>query len=133
MSSSEYILLLFLFFSLHACNARRHPSSLDKMEKKPHFSLKIVEKNGFDSSLKKVNEGDNKMKTQIVDDSEKPKHRRNTNERMLKGVGKISIGLQSKSQVSVSSWRVPHKKHSEKHPGFNLDYSPPKTHPPSHN
>ncbi|XP_030491740.2 root meristem growth factor 10 [Cannabis sativa] len=37
-----------------------------------------------------------------------------------------------KSGVSVS-WRVPHKKRGEKQPGFNLDYSPPKTHPPSHN
>lgn len=31
------------------------------------------------------------------------------------------------------TWRVPHKKRGEKQPGFNLDYSPPKTHPPSHN
>jgi hypothetical protein len=28
---------------------------------------------------------------------------------------------------------VPQKKRGERHPGFNLDYSPPKTHPPSHN
>jgi hypothetical protein len=83
--------------------------------------------------LKKVNKGDNKTKTHMVDDLEKPKHRRSGNQRMLKGLGKISVGLQKKSQVSVSSLRVPHKKHSEKHLGFNLDYSPPKTHPPSHN
>lgn len=31
------------------------------------------------------------------------------------------------------SWRVPHKKSGENNPGFNLDYAPPKTHPPSHN
>lgn len=37
-----------------------------------------------------------------------------------------------KPSVSVS-WRVPHRKRDEKQPGFNLDYSPPKTHPPSHN
>ncbi|XP_004308468.1 PREDICTED: uncharacterized protein LOC101304720 [Fragaria vesca subsp. vesca] len=35
--------------------------------------------------------------------------------------------------VSVS-WRVPRKKRGiQKQPGFNLDYSPPKTHPPHHN
>lgn len=39
---------------------------------------------------------------------------------------------QDGSLVSVS-WRVPRKKPSKKHPGFNSDYSPPKTHPPSHN
>lgn len=97
--------------------------------------MQIVEKNGFDSLEKKVNQGDNKMKTnELVGNSEKSKTRRSTNRRMLKGVGKVSVhGLQTKSHVSVS-WRVPHKKkHSEKHPGFNLDYSPPKTHPPSHN
>ncbi|KAF7844863.1 Transmembrane protein [Senna tora] len=43
---------------------------------------------------------------------------------------------QSDDDVGVSwvSWRVPHhKKRGNKNPGFNLDYSPPKTHPPSHN
>lgn len=39
----------------------------------------------------------------------------------------------SDQQVSVS-WRVPQKKRGiQRQPGFNLDYSPPKTHPPSHN
>jgi activator of HSP90 ATPase len=39
----------------------------------------------------------------------------------------------SDQQVSVS-WLVPRKKRGiQKQPGFNLDYSPPKTHPPSHN
>ncbi|CAI9764607.1 unnamed protein product [Fraxinus pennsylvanica] len=31
------------------------------------------------------------------------------------------------------SWRMPHKKRGQKDPGFNLDYLPPKTHPPVHN
>lgn len=39
---------------------------------------------------------------------------------------------QDGSLVSVS-WHLPRKKPSEKHLGFNSDYSPPKTHPPSHN
>jgi len=75
------------------------------------------------------------MKAEFVGDSEKSKHRRSTNQRVLEGVRKVSAGLQTKSHVSVSSLRVPYnkKKHSEKHLGFNLDYSPPKTHPPSHN
>lgn len=99
--------------------------------------MQIVEKNGYDSSVKKFNEGAHKMNIdQLIVESEKSKgskHRRSTNQRVLKDMGKASIfGLKTKSHVSVS-WRVPHKKHSDKHPGFNLDYSPPKTHPPSHN
>lgn len=35
--------------------------------------------------------------------------------------------------VKELTWKVPEKKMGEKQPGFNLDYSPPKTHPPSHN
>ncbi|PIN06480.1 hypothetical protein CDL12_20960 [Handroanthus impetiginosus] len=31
------------------------------------------------------------------------------------------------------SWRMPHKKRGKQEPGFNLDYLPPKTHPPVHN
>ena len=39
----------------------------------------------------------------------------------------------SGQRISVS-WRLPRKKRGiQKQPGFNLDYSPPKTHPPSHN
>lgn len=31
------------------------------------------------------------------------------------------------------TWKLPQKKRGEKQPGFNLDYAPPKTHPPTHN
>ncbi|KAK5812654.1 hypothetical protein PVK06_028091 [Gossypium arboreum] len=47
---------------------------------------------------------------------------------------KTIVENEKKKNPSVAvSWRVPHKKHGEKNPGFNLDYSPPKTHPPHHN
>ncbi|KAL1331267.1 hypothetical protein HN51_048537 [Arachis hypogaea] len=136
------LLLIFLFISLHACNAR-HLSTLDKkkMEKKPHFSFKISsgddEKKVLGSNPKQVNEeggNDNKkVKTNRLVSSD---HRRRStkNQRVLKTKGKGAIKT-TNSLVSSSSisWRVPHKKPSEKNPGFNLDYSPPKTHPPSHN
>lgn len=35
--------------------------------------------------------------------------------------------------VDSVRWKVPHKKKGEPEPRFNLDYLPPKTHPPSHN
>ncbi|XLR54854.1 hypothetical protein HN51_023019 [Arachis hypogaea] len=145
------LLLIFLFISLHACNAR-HLSTLDKkkMEKKPHFSFKNNsgddEKKVLGSNPKQVNEeggNDNKrVKTNRLvssDSDENPNNRnrrRSTkNQRVLKAKGKGAIKT-TNSLVSSSSisWRVPHKKPSEKNnPGFNLDYSPPKTHPPSHN
>lgn len=46
-----------------------------------------------------------------------------------KGV-KVSGAKRSGERVS---WKVPHKKGGQPQPGFNLDYLPPKTHPPVHN
>ncbi|XAR63200.1 hypothetical protein NMG60_11023057 [Bertholletia excelsa] len=46
---------------------------------------------------------------------------------------KASSGASQKESLFSVSWRVPHKKRGEKQPGFSLDYSPPKTHPPVHN
>ncbi|KAL6581307.1 hypothetical protein OROMI_007230 [Orobanche minor] len=35
--------------------------------------------------------------------------------------------------VDSVRWRVPHRKKGEPEPWFNLDYLPPKMHPPAHN
>ncbi|XP_051144324.1 root meristem growth factor 10 [Andrographis paniculata] len=43
------------------------------------------------------------------------------------------VSTRKESVDSVVSWQVPHKKRGEQEPGFNLDYLPPKTHPPTHN
>lgn len=86
------------------------------------FFVQNDEKNGFDFSQKQLrlmSEGNNRMEiTWLV--AKKLRKGRSTNQRVLKAMRR-------------DSWRVPHKKSSEKNPGFNLDYSPPKTHPPSHN
>ncbi|RDX90333.1 hypothetical protein CR513_27821, partial [Mucuna pruriens] len=132
MSTAYLLPLLFLFISLHACYAR-HLSPFNKnMEEKSHFLVKSDKQNGFDSSSKQLNEGDSKTETQLFGDSDQPRNRRSTNHRVHKANANAS-GALKKSHVSVS-WRVPHnEKPSQKHPGFNLDYSPPKTHPPHHN
>ncbi|XP_020235897.1 uncharacterized protein LOC109815556 [Cajanus cajan] len=135
MSTAYLVLLFFLCISLHACCAR-HLSPLNKkLEEKSRFSIKSDEKNGFESSPKQLNEGNNnKTETRLVGDSEKPRNRRSYNHRVHKAaIGKAS-GALKKSLVTVS-WHVPHnnKKPRQKHPGFDLDYSPPKTHPPHHN
>ncbi|KAK7382250.1 hypothetical protein VNO80_01044 [Phaseolus coccineus] len=119
MSTASYLLLFFLCISLHACYAR-HLSPLNmklNLQEKSHFSIKLSE---------------DKTETRLVGDSEKPRSRRSTNHRVHQAV-KSGSGALQKSLVSVS-WRVPHnKKPRQKHPGFDLDYSPPKTHPPHHN
>ncbi|XP_057458203.1 uncharacterized protein LOC130748965 [Lotus japonicus] len=133
MSSTAYLLLLFLCISLHACNARRIGPLDKKMEKKHHFSTKSDEKIEFDSSPKQLNdEGNGNVGARLVADSMKPKSRRSTHQIVLKG--KASGSLRTESLASVS-WRVPHhKKHSQKQlVQFDVDYEPPKTHPPSHN
>ncbi|PPS11860.1 hypothetical protein GOBAR_AA08783 [Gossypium barbadense] len=56
-----------------------------------------------------------------------------TGEKEKDKTGPGAIQTNNKHGDSVS-WKVPHRKHGEKLSGFiNLDYSPPKTHPPSHN
>lgn len=48
-------------------------------------------------------------------------------------MGKTTGAAQTDESLSSVSWRAPHGQRPEKNPGFNSDYSPPKTHPPSHN
>ncbi|KAI3449099.1 hypothetical protein Pfo_005764 [Paulownia fortunei] len=38
-----------------------------------------------------------------------------------------------KGSGARKTWRVAHRKRGKQEPGFNLDYSTPKTHPPVHN
>lgn len=52
-------------------------------------------------------------------------------EENLKAPVKASAVARSQSHGAVS-WRVP-RDAQRGHPGFNVDYDAPKTHPPSHN
>lgn len=55
-----------------------------------------------------------------------------TNQKIPKGESKTAGAVPTESLVTVS-WPVPHRKRSEKTPGFYSDYMQPRTHPPSHN
>ncbi|KAE9610774.1 hypothetical protein Lalb_Chr07g0190181 [Lupinus albus] len=90
------------------------------------------ERSGFGSYPKHINESNSKMETQLVDYFEKPKDHGNSNQKVAKSMGEDSVALKTESLVTVSM-HVPHKKPLEEHPQFNLDYAPPKTHPPHHN
>ncbi|KAK6240026.1 hypothetical protein QUC31_005495 [Theobroma cacao] len=138
MSITSCFLLFLLCLSVHASSARRLGAVDNKrLEKKLHFSIKkntsvVVQVKSTSSkelgSIKEdsIEESHADDDTQKLDAAADANHKDNERE-------KTSGAVQTnKSNVSVS-WRVPHRKHGEKNPGFNLDYSPPKTHPPSHN
>ncbi|KAJ7950919.1 Transmembrane protein [Quillaja saponaria] len=152
MSLTTYCLFIFfLSISLHACIARHLTSTFDKkLDKEINFSIKSGEKRDFGSSPKQI-----EVETNVDHDNVEFNHHRlvanrhgklmkdKTNTTRLQKRAKKVKGIKSstsgalrstheQSLVSVS-WRVPHKKRGEKNPGFNLDYAPPKTHPPSHN
>ncbi|KAM3685312.1 hypothetical protein ACJW31_11G108400 [Castanea mollissima] len=140
MSITSCLIFLLCLSILHACNARHIRVVDKKLEKNFHFSIKNDEKMGLDlskvkSSVSKQNGVDKKdsiaESTPSNDDIQKQKKTRR-NQKTMKVVAKTSSAVKTESLVSVP-WAVPHMKRSEKNPGFNLDYSPPKTHPPSHN
>ncbi|XVF33532.1 hypothetical protein REPUB_Repub17cG0176800 [Reevesia pubescens] len=121
---------------MHACCARRL-GAVDnkniKLEKKLlHFSIKAKStslkeiQSIKEESIEESHADDDTQKLEDIADQVKSKSLQNEKE---KAPGAVQA---NKSLVSVS-WRVPHRKRGKKHPGFNLDYSPPKTHPPSHN
>ncbi|XAR54148.1 hypothetical protein NMG60_11029163 [Bertholletia excelsa] len=130
--SLTYSLLLFLLcLPLHACNARPLGVIGDKLEKrfllpkndeklspvkipvalKPSSSSRVV---GGD--LKLIGSKAKKLK---APEAKKPKDHET----------KISGASQTYELPSSVSWNMPHGKRGEEHPGFDLDYLPPRTHP----
>ncbi|CAJ2669840.1 unnamed protein product [Trifolium pratense] len=134
-------LLFFLCFSFHAyCTVLPLSNTQDmELENKKHFSIKTDNINDFESfpnHFPMMNE-DSKMKTWLVN-TQKSRKELSTNKKMLKAMRKDSSTSETKTYGSVSC-SVIHKNlsekntPSEKNPEFDLDYSPPKTHPPHHN
>ncbi|KAK7817859.1 hypothetical protein CFP56_042051 [Quercus suber] len=106
--SSVFILLLFL--SMHGyCNAR----GLGVVDKASNLQFIVSEKHNIET-IQGGTDGNN------IDD-------KSQGGATTQIPGLVPI----KPFVSVSR-RMPHKNHDE-HPGFNSDYSRPRTRPPSHN
>ncbi|KAK9910867.1 hypothetical protein M0R45_034806 [Rubus argutus] len=152
-----YLFLLLCSLSMHACDARSLAVvDRNKPSNKFHFTNKrtnadstVVPKVESFSSSKPVLEV-TKGSEITVDETEigitkegspqqyhtKVTKMKSISSRKMKGSASTATGqttASSDQQVSVS-WLVPRKKRGiRKQPGFNLDYSPPKTHPPSHN
>ncbi|OMO78553.1 hypothetical protein CCACVL1_14318 [Corchorus capsularis] len=144
MSIKSCFLVFLLCLSLHACSARRLravDNNKNKLEKELHFSIKNDMKDGFKKNMptgvaemtstsSKEEHGSIKEESieKLEDAVQTVKKAKGS-----KGSGAVVVQTNTKKSVVSVSWRVPHRKRGEKHPGFNLDYSPPKTHPPSHN
>ncbi|CAK9159374.1 unnamed protein product [Ilex paraguariensis] len=145
MSITPSILVLLLCLSFHACTARK----LGVINKKPENKFWLPNKNGEKvgliqipaplmnklslSTRLQVAKNDSKLKESRVDNHIDNPATPKANPKDLKDPRvKILDAAQTESLATVS-WRVPHRKRREKQPGFNLDYSPPKTHPPVHN
>ncbi|KAK4414657.1 hypothetical protein Salat_2878700 [Sesamum alatum] len=136
------LLLVLLCFSFNACNGRS--LGLVVKDEKPaaaaaetqHSVTKKNEK--VKSSRVSIQLGE--MKSSIPDASknamrfEEIKVKSESNEPGKRIQAKGEGTAQNESSLATHvSWKVPHRKRGEQEPGFNLDYLPPKTHPPVHN
>ncbi|KAL8028310.1 hypothetical protein ABFX02_14G150600 [Erythranthe guttata] len=102
------LVFLLLCFSLHACNARNLGVA--------HNKRKYL--SGEETKTKKTLEEKNFINGEY-DEPRKYFHAKSD---------------QIKESSATKKWKIPHKKRpGRQEPGFNQDYSPPKTHPPVHN
>ncbi|KAI6702702.1 hypothetical protein NL676_011838 [Syzygium grande] len=151
--SITYCLLVFIIMglSLHLCDGRH----LMDMDKKPVKRTTSSSKSGVKTRLDRVNptsnfksmqrntsfnnEGSN-AEAPVAKKPEKAMVQTRTTQKLMTmrkdAKGKIrgpSHHHQNVSSLVLVPWRVPRKIPTEKQPGLDSDYCPPKTHPPSHN
>ncbi|PIN10747.1 hypothetical protein CDL12_16646 [Handroanthus impetiginosus] len=105
---------VLLCFSYHACNGARILGVIHD-DPTTEFYQKNDQKHDA-GSLSTNALGEAKMRNKF----EKKEIRNELNSRKTEALASVSR-------------RVNRKKRGEKEPGFNLDYLPPKTHPPVHN
>lgn len=102
-----FSLLLLLGFSLHACDARALGGAV------AHHSITKLNPGArvsIESRPNDANEDDHESDNDVDE-----------------------VKRRESEPVASVGWKVPHRKKGEAEPGFNLDYLPPKTHPPVHN
>ncbi|KAL7121109.1 hypothetical protein ACP275_02G162100 [Erythranthe tilingii] len=108
------LLLVLQCFSFHACNAR---------------SFAVVR----NETITKKNENKLNIPARVSTEGSRFKNGE-AGRKNIQAKGNIPVEVSSvATRVASVSWTVPHKKRGEQEPGFNLDYLPPKTHPPVHN
>ncbi|KAF9600523.1 hypothetical protein IFM89_009972 [Coptis chinensis] len=136
----SFFIIHLLFLSVHACNAQHllvvdeelkgvsstSSKEVDQMSvHKPSASLKV--KHSLAQNIPKQHH--NVANGRVVI---KVKRVRASKQMLINDNGKLIKNDTEELKGSTKSGRVNHKRRS-RHPGFNLDYAPPLTHPPSHN
>ncbi|KAH7687697.1 hypothetical protein IHE45_04G182700 [Dioscorea alata] len=128
MSSFHLLLLILLslFISIHSCHGRLLTD--DQIQPPNKRKDQSIESNplkrewrtsgGAATTAQSLKDGKTRTSTKVEDHA-------------VKAV-LVSGAVRIQSHVSVS-WHVPRMEKHRGHPGFNVDYAGPKTHPPSHN
>ncbi|XP_022872712.1 uncharacterized protein LOC111391693 [Olea europaea var. sylvestris] len=130
MSFISSLVLVLLCSSLHACNAR----NFGVINKEATNRFFFTTENDDKFNLAKVSIKSDVKSSISTAKKETTLKEKKVEEYNLKTSTKKRVIVPGDTQTDQSmSWRMPHKKRGQKDPGFNLDYLPPKTHPPLHN
>ncbi|GAA0152980.1 hypothetical protein LIER_43201 [Lithospermum erythrorhizon] len=139
------LVIFLLFLSLHhACNARKLGVVMNKELSESGLlpANKVLDpstshwSNEVDLTRKLIHKGTMKVQDDQYQRSRIENNKSSSIEGALvkthMGSSSSSTGSQRETLVSVP-WKLPHKKKGKRQPWIDLDYSPPKTHPPVHN
>ncbi|GMH00607.1 hypothetical protein Nepgr_002446 [Nepenthes gracilis] len=145
MSITYSLFISLLCLSLNITHGARNQRLIDKQpRKRTHLSIKDEEKGTLQTIAVPLINANATMSNEDTpirrnrddhkDPNEKPKYiRPRLMESQHKSQGGLDLIMDGKVSGVKVRWRVPHKKRSVPQPDFNLDYAPPKVHPPSHN
>ncbi|CAI9786018.1 unnamed protein product [Fraxinus pennsylvanica] len=138
--SSLVLVLFLLFFPFHGCRAR----SIGVFNNEPVEVFLSSSKNNKASGLVRVSIQPDSKASEATKPESKNHEEKIDDDKMSPATSVVAPNRKSLQKVEVLdtvetepavsvSWRVPHKKRGEEEPWFNLDYLPPKTHPPHNN
>uniref|UniRef100_A0A7N0TL57 Uncharacterized protein n=1 Tax=Kalanchoe fedtschenkoi TaxID=63787 RepID=A0A7N0TL57_KALFE len=146
LSCATLLLVLFACFQNNACCARPHAfeaaaamydedtsqkSNLTNDKNDDHKSnllarIDLLGLQKTSSGIRKPSKNNHNIGKVVA-----RSHRRHSNKHSsMKMINRLA---KTGGEGTEVSYRVPHRKRGEQQPGFNLDYSPPKVHPPHHN
>ncbi|KAK6142950.1 hypothetical protein DH2020_023298 [Rehmannia glutinosa] len=127
--------LVLLCYSLHACNARSF-GVVHKDSAKDQFQFSTGKKNEQKLNPSSVSVKPDRKYSVADAPGEANMENRFKPEKANSEYNEPGKHFQDgiKGSVSRKSWKVGHRKRSgNQEAGFNLDYLPPRTHPPVHN
>ncbi|KAL3516957.1 hypothetical protein ACH5RR_023859 [Cinchona calisaya] len=147
---SSSLVILLLSIAICSCNAR--PIGVINKDNDSAKSFHLSSKNEEKSSLARISISSTDEKPSKANKYAEPAQG-DQSPLMENGVHKNNKGTRTQQKLvekkhdqvkdddhvaqneslAKVSWKLPHRKRGEQQPGFNLDYAPPKIHPPVHN